>query len=260
VVCGNGIIQTGEECDDDNATSGDGCSSDCQFEDKLCMEGKEASVSRQAKRVAFASDYDYVGTNADGNEEIFLFERKEFDKALKKKMKRPPHPDLATAKAELLATSAGLYFFQLTETVSPALSAFPSLNGSGRIAAFVSTGDLVPGAPGNTDGNLEIYRRDIKRMTTVQVTDSGPSVDNLNPNLRAFRGNLLAFDSNGDLVADRCVGGENAGEACSDAEWGRWRARGEPRGIVPSDHSGGRRRVAGQLTSDRTWTTARWGH
>jgi len=32
VVCGNGIIQTGEACDDGNLVSGDGCSSTCQNE------------------------------------------------------------------------------------------------------------------------------------------------------------------------------------------------------------------------------------
>jgi cysteine-rich repeat protein len=31
-VCGNGIIESGEECDDNNNTSGDGCSSACQTE------------------------------------------------------------------------------------------------------------------------------------------------------------------------------------------------------------------------------------
>jgi len=31
-VCGNGIIEAGEECDDGNTVSGDGCSSTCQIE------------------------------------------------------------------------------------------------------------------------------------------------------------------------------------------------------------------------------------
>ena len=31
-VCGNGAVETGETCDDGNATSGDGCSSTCQIE------------------------------------------------------------------------------------------------------------------------------------------------------------------------------------------------------------------------------------
>ena len=138
IACGNGSLQLGEECDDANATNGDGCSNQCQFEDRLCIEGANASVSRQAKKVAFASDYDYVGTNPDGNQEIYLFERKKFDKALKKKMKRE-NLDLATAKAQLLATQANLYFFQLTHTTAPVLNDLPSLNGTGRVVAFLST-------------------------------------------------------------------------------------------------------------------------
>lgn len=31
-VCGDGIVQTGEQCDDKNVTNGDGCSSTCQIE------------------------------------------------------------------------------------------------------------------------------------------------------------------------------------------------------------------------------------
>jgi len=33
-VCGNGIIEAGEECDDGNTVSGDGCSSTCQIEEE----------------------------------------------------------------------------------------------------------------------------------------------------------------------------------------------------------------------------------
>ncbi len=33
-VCGNGVIETGEECDDGNTVSGDGCSSTCQLEEE----------------------------------------------------------------------------------------------------------------------------------------------------------------------------------------------------------------------------------
>jgi cysteine-rich repeat protein len=34
--CGNGIVQTGEQCDDGNTVDGDGCSSTCQLEIKNC--------------------------------------------------------------------------------------------------------------------------------------------------------------------------------------------------------------------------------
>jgi len=35
-VCGNSIVETGEQCDDGNAVSGDGCSSSCQDEGPVC--------------------------------------------------------------------------------------------------------------------------------------------------------------------------------------------------------------------------------
>ena len=38
-VCGNGIRQTGEACDDGNRTAGDGCSASCQIEVPVCGNG-----------------------------------------------------------------------------------------------------------------------------------------------------------------------------------------------------------------------------
>jgi spore coat protein A len=39
VDCGNGVVEPTEECDDGNAVGGDGCSSDCLFEDSLYVSG-----------------------------------------------------------------------------------------------------------------------------------------------------------------------------------------------------------------------------
>jgi len=38
-VCGNGTTETGEQCDDGNTVSGDGCSSTCQTEGAVCGNG-----------------------------------------------------------------------------------------------------------------------------------------------------------------------------------------------------------------------------
>jgi cysteine-rich repeat protein len=38
-VCGDGIIETGETCDDSNTTNGDGCSATCQLEPAVCGDG-----------------------------------------------------------------------------------------------------------------------------------------------------------------------------------------------------------------------------
>jgi len=42
-VCGNGIVEGGETCDDSNTTSGDGCSSTCQTEGGECA-GEDAGT------------------------------------------------------------------------------------------------------------------------------------------------------------------------------------------------------------------------
>jgi cysteine-rich repeat protein len=39
-VCGDGTLDAGEECDDENTVSGDGCSSTCVFEGRV--RGREA--------------------------------------------------------------------------------------------------------------------------------------------------------------------------------------------------------------------------
>ncbi|RMD84705.1 MAG: hypothetical protein D6815_03595, partial [Candidatus Dadabacteria bacterium] len=90
--------------------------------------------------------------------------------------------------------------------------------------AFVSNGDLevvgdkivssLTGA-GNPDGNREIYHFDRKRLVLTQVTNTGPDIDNLHPNLRHFYGNLLVFDSPANLMPDHCVGGSNDLGLCS---------------------------------------------
>jgi cysteine-rich repeat protein len=44
-VCGNGVIETGEGCDDDNTANGDGCSSSCQVESGWICYGAPSSCS-----------------------------------------------------------------------------------------------------------------------------------------------------------------------------------------------------------------------
>lgn len=36
-ICGNGVVETGEECDDGNTNNGDGCSAECRYE--YCGDG-----------------------------------------------------------------------------------------------------------------------------------------------------------------------------------------------------------------------------
>ena len=41
-ICGNGVVEDGEACDDGNSVSGDGCSTDCKAIEPgyVCYEGK----------------------------------------------------------------------------------------------------------------------------------------------------------------------------------------------------------------------------
>jgi len=45
--CGDGVIQVGEECDDGNSTSGDGCSSTCSNEGALAPPGSPVAPTDQ---------------------------------------------------------------------------------------------------------------------------------------------------------------------------------------------------------------------
>jgi cysteine-rich repeat protein len=38
-VCGNGIVESGETCDDNNTVNGDGCSNTCKLETAVCGNG-----------------------------------------------------------------------------------------------------------------------------------------------------------------------------------------------------------------------------
>ena len=40
VVCGNGIIENGEECDDGNILNNDGCTAACKVESPVCGNRK----------------------------------------------------------------------------------------------------------------------------------------------------------------------------------------------------------------------------
>jgi len=103
-----------------------------------------AAISQDGSRIAFASKDDPLGTNPDGNSEIFLFE--------------------------------GANLIQVTNT-SPGNIADrvrngnfqPSISDDGRFIAFSSNRDL---AGQNSDGNLEIFVYDTIASTFSQLTIS----------------------------------------------------------------------------------------
>jgi cysteine-rich repeat protein len=54
-VCGNGVLDAGERCDDGNTRAGDGCSAACQLEDAPTPAAAAAPVAQQVAPVAAAA-------------------------------------------------------------------------------------------------------------------------------------------------------------------------------------------------------------
>src|SRR5438067_4415681 len=111
------------------------------------MAGSRAAapaISQDGSRIAFASKDDPLGTNADGNSEIFLF-----DGAKLTQVTRTSPGDIANR------VSTGN--FQ------------PSISDDGRYLAFSSNRDLTGQ---NADGNLEIFIYDSIATTFTQLTNS----------------------------------------------------------------------------------------
>jgi uncharacterized protein (TIGR03437 family) len=102
------------------------------------------AISQDGSRIAFASKDDPLGTNPDGNSEIFLFD--------------------------------GAKLIQVTNTAPGSLGERvtngnfqPSISDDGRFIAFSSNRDL---ASQNGDGNLEIFVYDAAANTFSQLTNS----------------------------------------------------------------------------------------
>jgi Tol biopolymer transport system component len=124
-------------------------------------------INAAGTRIAFVSDRDLTGGNADGNAEVFLY-------------------DLTTST-----------FTQITSTTG-AVNAHPTINAAGTRIAFVSDADLTPGSPGNPDANDEIFLYDTTTSTFTQLTDTTGGV-NEHPAIDAA-GFRIAFVSDRDLT------------------------------------------------------------
>ena len=107
-----------------------------------------AAVSQDGSRIAFASKDDPLGTNPDGNSEIFLFD--------------------AQKLVQITRTSPGNLADRITNG-----NFQPSLSDDGRFIAFASNRNL---SGGNADGNLEIFVYDVNTSTFTQLTDSSGMV------------------------------------------------------------------------------------
>jgi cysteine-rich repeat protein len=82
-VCGNGVTEPPEQCDDGNAASGDGCSAACQLEGTLVTEDEPNSPAYKANatgplpivirgRLSSAGDQDYFAFNTTAGMRVRL--------------------------------------------------------------------------------------------------------------------------------------------------------------------------------------------
>ena len=124
------------------------------------------AVNGSASLIAFESTCDFVGTNSDGNREIFQVNR------------------------------SGTVT-QLTDT-QDCTSANPSSSFSGNVVAFDSSCDFGS----NADGNVEIFT--VASAGVTQVTSSS-NCYNLMPAVNSS-GSLISFDSDCDLTGDNMDG------------------------------------------------------
>src|SRR5712692_7527139 len=102
------------------------------------------AISQDGSRIAFVSKDDPLGTNADGNSEIFLFD--------------------GARLIQVTNTSPGDLANRVTNG-----NFQPSISDDGRFIAFSSNRDLVNQ---NADGNLEIFVYDTVATTFAQPTNS----------------------------------------------------------------------------------------
>jgi Calx-beta domain/Lamin Tail Domain/WD40-like Beta Propeller Repeat len=147
------------------------------------------AISQDGSRIAFASKDDPLGTNPDGNSEIYLFD--------------------------------GAKLLQITKT-SPASLADrvtqgnfqPSISDDGRFIAFSSNRDL---AGQNSDGNLEIFVYDTNTTAFAQLTNSSGVIGNTDAKISGdgstvgfIRDNGVTPSSARDLMKQPRVGPASA--------------------------------------------------
>lgn len=133
-----------------------------------------ASISSDGSLVAFVSDADLVGTNADGNQEMFV-------------------------------VPTGGPIRQVTNSTE-GFNGSATVSGNGKVVAFVSDRSLgTNGAEGaNLDGNEEVYHHSVSTRRTTPVTDTTGAV-NAVPDTNRY-GTRTAFVSNADLVGGNADG------------------------------------------------------
>lgn len=132
----------------------------------------EASINADGTRIAFSSDADPTGGNADGNVEIYLFD----------------------------SVASGLT--QVTDSTGPDDSLRPSISDDGTRIAFISANDLTGD---NADGGFELFLFNGSTSAISQLTDSPLSATYNSPSTNA-NGTRIAFSSYSDLTGNNADG------------------------------------------------------
>ncbi|MFN2494054.1 MAG: TolB family protein, partial [Pyrinomonadaceae bacterium] len=142
-------------------------------------DNRDATVNDSASVVSFVSNRNLTGNNADGNPEIFVYNR------------------TADTTTQITNTPAGTL-------LAPIFNSNPSLSGSGAVLAFVSNANIsIGGTSSNADGNAEIYLASTSAVTR-QVTKTKTDTTFATVNIFSFGrrisrdGNFLAFESLAD--------------------------------------------------------------
>jgi len=195
---------------------------------------REPAISADGTRIAFVSNRDLTGGNADLSSEIFLFNTATM--GFTQITNTPPgsnnaQPAISADGTRIAFVSnrdlvpggttdlgSGIFLFDATTVnADGTLGAFsqityttdvagfngqPSINADGGRIAFVSNRDLVPG--GNADLSLEIFLFDAAASSFTQITSATDGFS-LDPSITAS-GARIAFDSGDNLTgqnADR---------------------------------------------------------
>lgn len=141
------------------------------------IENRSPAINANGTRIAFESNDNFTEGNADGNQEIFLFD--------------------TTTRT----------FTQITNTAEPAISKGPTINAAGTRIAFVSNADLTGG---NADGNQELFLFDIPSGAILQLTNSSGGFDGTSFLNSTTGGSMSADGTRITFSSDRNLTGNNA--------------------------------------------------
>src|SRR5712671_3910477 len=147
------------------------------------------AISQEGSRIAFASKDDPLGTNADGNSEIFLFDDTELTQITK------------TLPGDLAARVTNGNFA-------------PSISDDGRFIAFSSNRGLTGQ---NADGNLEVFIYDTIAHNVIQLTNTTGIVGSSDAKISGNAASIVYIRDNGatpspqrDLMQQARVGSAQA--------------------------------------------------